>query len=126
MKRLCVLIVEADLLVRHPLAEFLRACGYMVLEAANAAEARTLLTDDGKSVDAVLADASAKDESGFTLRAWITTHCPGVEVILAGSEIAAASAAGELCEKPGLNKPYDHQLVLRHIRQLQAARDRAR
>jgi len=126
MKRLCVLIVEADLLVRHPLAEFLRECGYMVLEAGNAAEARTLLSDDGRSADVVLADASPKDESGFILRAWIATHCPGVEVILAGSEMSAASAAGDLCEKPGLKKPYDHQLVLRHIRRLQAARDRAR
>jgi DNA-binding NtrC family response regulator len=126
MKRLCVLLVESDLLVRHPLAEFLRECGYMVLEAGNAAEARTLLSDDGTSADVVLADASAADEGGFVLRAWIATHCPGIEVMLVGSETAAASAAGDLCEQPGLRKPYDHQLVLRDIRRLQAARDRAR
>ena len=28
----CILIVERDLLVRTPLAEYLRECGYLVLE----------------------------------------------------------------------------------------------
>ena len=36
----CILILEADVLVRQPLAAYLRECGYRVLEAASADEAR--------------------------------------------------------------------------------------
>ena len=39
----CILLVERDVIVRTPLAEYLRECGYRVLEAVTAAEARTLL-----------------------------------------------------------------------------------
>jgi DNA-binding response OmpR family regulator len=125
MNRTCVLVVESDMLVRHPLAEYLRSCGYKVLEAGNGSEARTLLGDDGTSIDIVLADANAPDESGFVLRSWIMSNCRGIEVILAGTEAAAAGVAGDLCDRPGLKKPYDHQLVVQHIRRLQAARERA-
>ena len=47
----CILIVEKDLLVRTPLAEYLRECGYLVLEASSAADARTLLEDGSRRVD---------------------------------------------------------------------------
>ena len=38
-KRPTLLIVESDILVRHPIAEYLRECGYKVLEAGNTDEA---------------------------------------------------------------------------------------
>jgi DNA-binding response OmpR family regulator len=44
----CILIVEQDLLVRTLLAEYLRECGYRVLEASNAGDARTLLEDGSR------------------------------------------------------------------------------
>jgi DNA-binding response OmpR family regulator len=125
MTQPCILIVESDVIVRHPLAEFLRECGYMVLEAVDGTEARVILSDDKRSVHIVLADANAPDESGFVLSAWIRSNCPGVMVILAGTVVAAVNAAGDLCDDgPALSKPYDHQLVLQHIRRAQATRDR--
>ena len=56
--RPCILLVECDIVVRSPLAEYLRECGYRVLEAVNTIEARELL---GKADDItlVLADADA-------------------------------------------------------------------
>ena len=34
-----VLLVEGDIIVRHPLAEYLRECGFTVFEASNGDEA---------------------------------------------------------------------------------------
>lgn len=125
MSEPCVLLVEADILVRHPLAEYLRECGYTVLEAANTDDARKLLAEGPQVVDAVLADVDAAGEGGFALAAFVRANHPGVPVILAGSVAKAVASAGDLCrEGPALAKPYDHQLVLDRIRRLLAARDR--
>ena len=37
-----ILVVEDDVLVRMPIAQYLRDCGYKVIEAANADEATTV------------------------------------------------------------------------------------
>jgi DNA-binding response OmpR family regulator len=125
----CVLIGEADILVRNPLAEYLRQCGYRVLEAVDAAEARQVLSGGtprvDPRVDIVLADANGADGGGFALAGWIRGNHPAVEVILAGSVARAAEKAGELCQDgPALTKPYDHQLLLAEIRRLLAVRER--
>ncbi len=122
--RACVMVVEVDILVRHPLAKYLRECGYRVIGACNADEARRLLNADFASIDIVLADADASG-SGFELAAWIRGNHPKIEVILAGSVTKAAEKAGDICQDgPALSKPYDHKLVREHIRRLIAARDR--
>lgn len=120
----CVLLVESDVLVRSPLAEYLRECGFRVLEAAGAGEARRLLTDGSHPVDVVLADARAP--GAFALARWIRQGFPTVKLVMAGSAAVAAEKAGALCDDgPLLAKPYDPQLVLDRIRRLLAARDRA-
>jgi DNA-binding response OmpR family regulator len=125
-KKPCVLLVEADILVRHPLAEYLRECGYRVLEVNNAAEARALLEREPSAVDVVLAETDgASSGSGFELANWIRRNCAGIDVELAGTVAKAAEKAGDLCEEgPALAKPYDHSLVLDRIRRLMAARER--
>jgi DNA-binding response OmpR family regulator len=129
INRVCVMIVEADILVRHPLAEYLRDCGFRVIEAFNAGEARLLL-NAGESfidVDIVLVDANTPGQSGFELAAWIRGSHPKIEVILAGSVAKAAAKAGDLCQDgPALSKPYEHKVVLGHIQRLIAARDRGK
>ena len=124
----CVLIVEADILVRHSLAEYLRECGYRVVQAANTDEARTLLARRRRRlvIHVVLADVSVPGgENAFALATWIRANHPEVQVILAGTVDACTERAGELCEDgPTLSKPYDHQLLLDRIRRLLAARDR--
>ena len=47
MRDPCILIVEQDVLVRTPLAEYLRECGYLVLEASSAGEANRTLWNSG-------------------------------------------------------------------------------
>ena len=119
-----ILLVEGDILVRHPLAEYLRECGFTVLEAANGLEARTALRGD-QSVDVVLADMETEG-GGFTLREWIRTETPTVDVVLAGTVEKSVDRAATLCRKgPALAKPYTHHLVLDRIRQQLAARKRS-
>ena len=126
MNEPCILIVEADELVRAPLAEYLRECGYRVLEAVNAREARQMLTNGEWGIDVVLCEVESLGENGFSLGTWVRRNYPRIAVVLAGSVARAAEKAGELCEDgPLLSKPYDHRIVLEHIKSLLAARKRS-
>ena len=117
-----LLIVESDILIRHPLSEYLRECGYLVLEATNAEEAQQIVESDSE-VDVVLADADAPDASGFGFASWLRREHPKIKVVLAGNVAVATEKAGELCEDgPNLAKPYDHRMVLNYIRRLLATR----
>ncbi len=120
-----VMLIEADVLVRTPLAEYLRECGFRVAEVFNVTEARDILAHAPVRIDIILMDADGGEENGFVFRAWVREHYPGVEVILAGSIDTTVSKAGDLCEEgPALTKPYDHQFVLNEIRRRLAARER--
>jgi len=120
-----VLLVEGDIVIRHPLAEYLRECGFTVFEAANGDEAMRALKTS-LNLEVVLADM-ATTGSGFALREWIRDENLPVEVILATSIEKSVQHAGDLCKDgPTLAKPYDHLLVLDHIRQALARRDRGK
>jgi DNA-binding response OmpR family regulator len=43
----CILVVEPDLAVRQPLAQYLRECGYKVFEAVDTDEATSILSMPG-------------------------------------------------------------------------------
>jgi DNA-binding response OmpR family regulator len=121
-----VLLVEGDIVARHPLAEYLRDCGFTVFEAANGDEAMQALNTPDLHISVVLADMATAG-SGFALRHWILEQNLSVEVILAGSIEKAVDQASTLCnEGPALAKPYQHLLVLDHIRQSLARRDRTK
>jgi DNA-binding NtrC family response regulator len=125
-RRSGVLIVDSDVLVRQPLAEYLRECGYRVIEADGVCSARKVLDGGGGElppVDVVLSDAELADGSGFALRAWLKERRPELKVFLAGNVAAAARVAGELCEEgPHLARPYDPQLVIERIKRMTANR----
>lgn len=124
MSKSRVLVVDADILVRTPLAEYLRECGYQVLEAADASEAQALLLDEAWTVGVALIDLDAAKEIGFALARWIREKFPGLHVILAGTVAGAVEKAGDLCQDgPALTKPYDHRLVLSRIKRLLAERE---
>jgi DNA-binding response OmpR family regulator len=112
-------VVENDVLIRMPLAEYLRECGYRVFEAADVAEAKAVLNAD-TPVDLVFADANLSgEENGFMLASWVRQHYPNIEVLLTSSIPNAAAKAGGLCEDLGVvAKPYEHESVLRRIQTL--------
>lgn len=118
-----VLVVDAEVLVRAVIAAYLRDCGYRVIEAADAAEAKLVLEhDDGGDVGVVLSAVElTAEEDGFTLAQWIRQRRPACEVMLAGTPARAAEVAGDICEQgPGLTRPYEPQTVLDRIRRLLA------
>lgn len=122
----CILVVEPEVLIRQPLSQYLRECGYVVVEAVNGTEARKLLGEGKVAVDVLLVDAADPADNAFALAAWVREHHAGVKVILAGGVTRAVEMAGDLCNRgPALARPYEHHLVLEHIRGLLAARDRA-
>lgn len=124
----CLLLVEPDLAVRIPLAEYLRDCGYRVLEAITTDEAMVILRESGMPVVLALVAVDAPGQvDGFGLAKWVRQNGLGVEVILAGSLARTAEKAGDICEDgPMMAKPYHHQILLDRIKALIAARDRAR
>lgn len=126
MKLKSLLIVEPDMAIRHPLAEYLRECGYKVIEAASTDEALQVLKSREALIDIVLADVNAPGEvDGFGLAKWIREQPLASQVILAGTVSKAAEKAGELCEEgPLLAKPYHHQTLLDRIKGMIADRDR--
>src|SRR6185503_2007202 len=95
-----LLVVDGDVLVRHVISDYLRTCGYIVIEAAFTDEAALVLEDSTLRVEAVLCDADVPGtQSAFQLRAWAIRQTPATQVILAGSVTAAANRAAELCEE---------------------------
>jgi CheY-like chemotaxis protein len=121
-----VLVVEDDILVRMPIAAYLRHCGYRVIEAASSAEALTVLGQLDLTIDVVLADVELESGTGgFAVAKWTRENRPYTNINMAGTTRRAAEQAGELCAKgPHLKKPYDHLVVETEIRMLLAARQK--
>jgi CheY-like chemotaxis protein len=122
-----ILVVDDEVLVRLPISEYLRQCGYRVLEAANADEALTILQKGGDvQVDVVLSDIEMPGSiGGFGLSRWIRTNRPGINVVLVSTPRRAADAAAELCDSgPTLTKPYEPKIVLQRIKALLTERNR--
>ena len=113
-----ILVVDDEVLVRSAIADYLRGCGYKVVEAADSEEALTLLGAESIRIDIVLsAVALGTGMAGFGLFRWVREHRPEVEVVLAGTPARAAEAAAELCDSgPTLARPYDPQIVLDRIK----------
>jgi CheY-like chemotaxis protein len=119
-----VLVTDDDALIRLCLAEYLRDCGYRVLEASSADEAIAILNKPDIQIDVVLSAVEMRgNTNGFGLAKRARELRPGIEFILAGTAERAAHEAGDLCQEgPLLKRPYDHRLVVERIRRLLAAR----
>jgi DNA-binding response OmpR family regulator len=119
----CLIVADADVLIRNALAEYLRHCGYKVFEAATSDEVIIALEEGAVEIDALLADAQLSGNfNAFELRIWVRDRYPDVEIVLVGNIDSAAKAAGYLCDEgPHLRRPYDPESVAAHIKRLLAA-----
>ena len=119
-----VLVVDDEILIRLVIAEYLRDCGYKVIEAANAQEALLVLQQTERDVDVLFTDIEMPgDLDGFGLAQWVRSNRPATEVILTGSVKRAVNAASNLCEAQNhVPKPYEPQTVLERIQRLLANR----
>ena len=120
-----ILLLETEAVVRHPLAEYLRHCGYAVIEATDTNEAMAFLQSGEITIEAALLDVRAKGaQDVFVLAGWIRSNC-SADVIMVGAVEAAAQKAAELCEAgPKLSRPYEPSAVVDLIKRLRAERNR--
>ncbi len=112
-----VLVVEDELFVREPIAEYLRECGFDVLEASDAREAMSVI-DAVRGVDVVFSDVRMPgDMDGFALAKWLRTHHPEVSILLTSGYYAKRGQSGVSIQDVKLiEKPYAQAHVLRRIR----------
>jgi DNA-binding response OmpR family regulator len=113
-----VLVSDGGILVRSQVCSYLRECGFKVIEALNAEEAISILTEPALTVDFVISDVDLSGPmDGFALAQWMRREKPGLPIILAATPERAARAAADLCGSgPLLAKPYDAQILLDRIR----------
>lgn len=123
-----VLVVDGDVLVRHVISDYLRSCGYRVVEGATTDEALVIIEQAGISLDAMLCDAEAPgSKTAFEMHAIARVKQPQAKLILAGNVANAAGKAAELCEEgPQLKRPYDPQGVVNYIKRILGARENGR
>lgn len=121
-----LLVADGDVLVRLAIAQYLRDCGYRVVEAASSDEVIAVLDRSEVLVELVLCDiAIPGDKNGFALSHWMHDSHPDVDLVLVGSDAAAANAAAELCDRgPFLARPYEPKDVLIRIQKMFTERNR--
>ena len=116
-----VLVAESDVLARMVLAEYLRDCGYEVIEAGTAEDKLAMLRSDRK-VDVLLLNARISGGRGFELAHEVRTHHPGIDVVLTSGTAGTADKAGEICEDGPLERPYHPREIVSRIQKLRRRR----
>jgi DNA-binding response OmpR family regulator len=117
-----VMIIEGDVLVRMVLAEYLRECGYKVVEGV-ALQDFWKLVKAAQAIDIVVADATdATTENAFEFAQSLRQSHPQIDVILTSGIVRAAEKASDLCDDGPLPKPYHSRDVLRRIHLLRERR----
>ena len=90
-----VLVVEDEEGVRICATEFLRDCGYHVVEAGTVAEAKEMLLRG--PVDLVFSDINMPNrETGFALEKWVRRQFPEIKVLLTSGVPQSAEDTGEI------------------------------
>jgi CheY-like chemotaxis protein len=118
-----ILVVEDEVFARMVISEYLRHCGYKVIEAASADEALTILKHTEIKIDVLFTVVQLPGSvDGFGLATWVRKNRPDLDVVLTGTLPGAVKSAAELCDDGPLPKPYEPRLVADRIRRLRAAR----
>ena len=111
-----VLVVEDEMMVRMPIAEYLRDCGYTVLEAADASEAIATIKAEGP-VNLVFSDIRMPGKmDGFDLAEWFQLHYPSVPILLtSGYNGGRDLRLDPVSRTRFIEKPYSQTQVARQI-----------
>ncbi|MBU6464050.1 MAG: response regulator [Bradyrhizobium sp.] len=114
-----ILLAEEDVLLRAPLAQYLRECGHRVVEATTAFEAKLALSKIDLNVSTVVTSVQLAGD-GFGISTWVRRHRPDVNVKITGTLRRAVEVIVDLC---GGGAPHlDPQLLLRRMQQMLATR----
>jgi CheY-like chemotaxis protein len=115
-RRTTVLVVEDEVMVRLLVAETLRDAGYVVIEAANADEALTVL-HSSTEIDLLLTDIRMPgSRDGLALAEEARTTWPALKIIIASAYFPRRPAP-EIVDAM-FTKPYDTLRLIRRIKEL--------
>jgi CheY-like chemotaxis protein len=113
-----ILVVEDEILVRLAVCDYLRECGYRVLEAASGEDAQAVFRS-GEPVEILFSDIDlGRGMNGFALATWVRQTYPGVRILLTSGVTRMAQEASQLCDGPFIDKPYSHHTLADHIKRL--------
>ncbi len=115
-KRLTILVVDDEVLLRWMVAEELRAKGFVVVEAANSDEARAILQTSAP-ISVVMTDVRMPGSmDGLGLAQWVRAARPDLKIVIASAHVPAASSP-DIADAFFL-KPYDIDRLVDRIRAL--------
>ena len=120
-----VLVAEAEVLARMVLAEYLRECGYEVIEASSAQDVLNVLRS-GQNIDVLLLIAQISEGQGFALAREVRETRPRTDIVLTFGIAKSAEKAGEICDDGPLERPYHPQDIVRRIQKLRRGRNPSR
>lgn len=126
-----VMVIEPDVLVRTTISEYLRECGYRVIEGVSSSDVWTVLKSQTR-LEVVFAEVqlagegTASEGAGFALAKELRQTQPDIDVILTSGIIDAAEKSGALCERGPIAKPYHPRDVAARIHLLLERRRSAR
>jgi DNA-binding response OmpR family regulator len=110
-----VLVLEPDILVRMIISDYLRDCGFKVVEGVTADDAVAVL-ESGQKIDIIFAEVQLSGSmDGFGLAQWVREKQPDIDMILTAGIARAAERVRDLCDEGPLEKPYHPQEVVRRI-----------
>lgn len=113
-----IMVLEPDVIVRAEISDFLRECGYRVIEGVDAKDVREIIQSDTQ-IGVLLAEVHlAGDSSGFELAQELRQTRPEIAVILVSGVNNVVEKASDLCGRGPLKKPYRPEEILRRIQVL--------
>ena len=112
-----ILLVEDEAFVREVTCEVLRAAGYRVLAAKNAAEATRVYEVRGDEVELLLSDVVLPGESGRVLAGKLRRENPRLKILLVTGYAEQMGPRGTMQEEC-LAKPFSTEVLLGRVRQM--------
>jgi two-component system, cell cycle sensor histidine kinase and response regulator CckA len=112
-----ILLVEDEAFVREVTCQVLRAAGYQVLTASNAAEALQLYDQRSDEVELLLTDVVLAGESGRALAYRLRQQNPELNILLVTGYAEQMGLQEAMC-KEILAKPFSTGTLLHRVRQL--------
>ena len=111
-----LLVVDDEPLIRLATSEYFRDCGWRVLEAGSAEEARALLIDAGP-IDVVFSDVQmSREMDGVALASWVQVNRPGTAVLLTSGASRLSDIPADICAAAStFKKPYRCAAVAERI-----------
>src|SRR5436309_1211276 len=115
-----ILVLEDDISVRHISVRTLRGFGDQVMEAANGADARRLLSENrGQKIDLLLTDLIMPEMSGRRFADSLRAAHPNIKVLFISGYLEESLQPSDRCEPEMffLPKPFDSEQLATKVRE---------